>query len=245
MRRALGLVPAWSHLDWRLSKVLKSIGLPYVQLHGCSDLPKARSRLLSDAMRTPAEVFVLIDSDMVPTPEHFDRLVNSEKLDASNAISGCYLVGTGDRVAAAADAPLEVTIGGDTRYVDVAFAGAGFAAVDRRSVEMLDQGLPLVRDPQGDTWRPYFVPFLLDQGPEAGGEHIYVPEDYSFWWRLKAIAKTQLWLDTSVAVGHAKLSVLVPKGRVKTLGDDVQNAPSSDLPWRDLDYAWVNRSTGP
>jgi hypothetical protein len=43
----------------------------------------------------------------------------------------------------------------------------------------------------------------------------YVPEDYSFWWRVRTLAKATFWLDTHLPVGHVKTSVLVPEGKLE------------------------------
>lgn len=222
--RPLVLIPAYSHLDWRLADVLKRTGVPYMHVHGCSDLPRARSRLLDDALATKANVFILVDADMTPTPEHFGQMVESPLLDADNAVSGCYLVQPG-RLAAVIPEEEEIEIGGEKRFVKILLAGCGFAAIHRDTVVRLKEALPAVRDPTGGEWCPYFLPFVLEQSlPDETVVRQYIPEDYSFWYRLHTVAKATLWLDTHVAVGHVKQNVLLPQGKVRTLGDSVDKS---------------------
>jgi hypothetical protein len=86
--RSLALIPAYSHIDWRLLESLRKLGIPYIHVHGCSDLVRARSRLLGDGMRTQADRFLFIDSDTVATPDEIVRLAESERLSETSAVSG-------------------------------------------------------------------------------------------------------------------------------------------------------------
>jgi len=206
--RVLALVPASSHLDARLLDALRRTKIRYLQVIGCSDLPRARSRLLADGMKTGAETFLFIDSDVVPTAEDIIRLIDSPKLSADSAVSGCYLARTNHVAAVPLDSP-ELHIGGEPRFVRGIVAGMGFAAVTRPLVERMNQAEPVVRDSTGELWNPLFLPFVMQIEHEGESLREYVPEDYSFWWRLRAAGGT-LWLDTHLCVGHVKPTVLMP-----------------------------------
>jgi hypothetical protein len=169
-------------------------------------------------MKTDADVFVFVDADVIPTPADFAALVQSEKLNSGNAVSGCYLAGTG-RLAAVPAGPSSVSIGGEPRFVRLVVAGMGFSAVHRDTVERLERHSRMVRDPTGETWYPHFLPAVLNRVAEDGNDGRdgaeYLPEDYAFWWRVQAVAGAELWLDTHLAVGHVKESILVPSGVVE------------------------------
>jgi hypothetical protein len=125
--KPLALIPAYSHIDHRLVRVLRGLGIPYMELYGCSDLVKARSSLLSEALKTDADRFLLIDSDILPSAEDVMALAESPKLDQSNAVCGCYVTGQVDHLAAyAANGPVE--LGGKERFVEMIVGGLGFAA---------------------------------------------------------------------------------------------------------------------
>lgn len=184
--------------------------MPYLQVHGCSDLVRARSRLLTDGMKTPADRFILIDSDMGPTADDLVSLATSERVGPTSAVSGCYVTETGT-VAAVTEGIDSACTHGDPRFIPLLVAGLGFAAVSRTTVETIAEAIGTVRDKSGEQWHPFFLPFVLDHNlPDGTRTREYVPEDYSFWWRMKTIAKAKLWLDTHLAVGHLKQQLLMP-----------------------------------
>jgi|GEM_PF-3843001 len=218
MNEVIALIPAFSHVHWRLAEALRKAHMPIIMVHGCSDLVRARSRLLCDALKTRADTFLFIDADIMATPEQLLELAQSKKVDEFNCVTGCYFVRPGHLAAVPNDPEAEIHIFGDERYLPAVVAGMGFAAVHRSTIEKIRASEPVVRDPGGDEWTPFFLPFVLKH--EVDGEVVneYVPEDYSFWWRIKMAAKAQLWLDTALPVGHVKENVLMPKGTVASLG---------------------------
>lgn len=188
--------------------------MPCLHVYGCSDLVRARSRLLCDGLATEADRFLFIDADTAASPEDIVRLAEHEKLKPESAVTGGYLTADG-KIAAVPTQPVDVDVGGDTRYVELLVAGMGFAAVERRTIETLNTSMAPVRDKTGETWRPYFLPFVLEyELPDGTKAREYVPEDYAFWWRVRTMASCTLWLDTHLPVGHVKESVLMPRGRM-------------------------------
>lgn len=211
--RPLALIPAYSQIDWRIAEALRECNIPCLPMFGCSDLPRARSVLLTEAMQTDRDVFLMIDADIVVQPQQLMQLVNSEKLDTNNAVSGTYLVGP-NQVAAVPELPDDIQIHGPQRYLKFLVAGLGLAAVHRSTIARLDQVLEPVFDAAGGRWVPYCVPFVLEQALPGGSKsRQYIAEDHSFWWRLRTAAGTTCWLDTHVAAGHAKQAVFTPERR--------------------------------
>ena len=215
MNEAMALIPAFSHVNWRLADALRRARMPCMHVHGCSDLVRARSRLLCDGLKTRADVFLFIDADIVASPEQLLELAQSSLVDEDNSVSGCYLSRPGHLAGIPSDPDASIVIGGEKRYVQALVAGMGFAAVHRASIERIQVSEPVVRDFAGDQWTPFFLPFIL-QHEQPNGNPIkeYVSEDYAFWWRLKMAGKTQLWLDTHLAVGHIKENILLPAGEI-------------------------------
>lgn len=165
-------------------------------------------------MKTPADRFLFIDADTAATPDDIVRLAESEKLSEKSAVSGCYLTSKGTVAAV----PVEATgarIGGEPRFRELLVAGMGFSAITRETVNLMDPHIEPVRDATGEVWRPYFLPFVLEFDlPGVGMTREYVPEDYSFWWRVRTLAKATVWLDTHLPVGHVKTQVLIPSGEL-------------------------------
>ena len=202
---ALVIIPAYSHIDHRLMAALLEARLPLLPLHGSSDLPRARSLLISLALTREPERVIFVDSDVVPTAAQLVELATSELVTAEQALTGLYpirdiratvrggatwAVDAVDPEAAAAGAPVFAAN----------WAGLGFAAVSAASLRRVGETLP---DIVGDErpWKPYCVPFFDGQ---AGR---YYPEDRSLWWRL-ARTGTRLVASSALKVGHVASVVL-------------------------------------
>jgi hypothetical protein len=204
----LAVIPAFSHIDWRLHECLERLNLPILHLHGCSDLPQARSFLLSQALESDATSFLLVDADMVPTPEQVELLLSSPRLGEGSAVTGAYL----NKHRAFAFQPKDRTrtlkLHGSPRFVECVGAGLGLAAVHRASLERLRAQLPELLD-KGSRWYPFCMPRTLSDPQVTGGRTVYLSEDYGFWHDLRTLGRTELWLDTHVAVSHLVTAPLV------------------------------------
>jgi hypothetical protein len=207
--KPLVLIPAYSHVDWRLQQVLAAARMPVMHFYGSSDLVKARSVLLSDALRSEHDRFVLIDADMIPTVEQIRMLVESPRLDSDNAVTGAYYT----RSHALAFKPRDVgepfTLPNSSRFVEGWGAGLGFSIVSRASLERASERLPLLHDDK--DWWPFCLPQLVSDQEFTAGKVAYCSEDMSFWWNLRQLARVTLWLDTHLAIGHLMTSPVVPK----------------------------------
>jgi hypothetical protein len=208
--KPFALIPAYSHVDHRLSEALGRAGVPYHAFHECSDLPKCRSQLISAGLaQTDADVFLLIDSDMAPTAEHIAALLASPLLTATSAVTGGYVTRMGSLACRPKDLTRAVDIGtpGST---ELEAAGLGFCAVTRASLEVLGLGLPVIADEKAGPWRPFCVPFV----ETAEGVGRYYPDDWALWARLATVGVT-LWLDNALLVPHILREPRVPlPGRV-------------------------------
>lgn len=212
---ALVIIPAYSHIDHRLMAALLEARLPILPLHGSSDLPRARSMLISLALERDPERVLFVDADVVPTAAQLRELAESPLVTPEQALTGLYpirdtratvrgghtwAVDAVDPEAAAAGAPVFATN----------WAGLGFAAVSAESLRRVGETLP---DIVGDEvpWKPYCVPFfesgaVVDTMPEIWPARYY-PEDRSLWWRL-ARTGTRLAASASLKVGHVASVVL-------------------------------------
>lgn len=210
--KPFALIPAYSHVDHRLLDALGRAGIPHHAFHECSDLPKARSQLLSAALReTDADVFLLIDSDMTPTPEHIAAILASPKLGPADAVSGAYSTRMGTLACRPKDLGVVIELG-SPGFTELEAAGLGFCAITRASLEALAEWLPEVVEDGGERWWPLCVPFLDTNHAERTTR--YYPDDYSLWRRL-AEAGVSLWLDNALLVPHIIREPRVPlPGRV-------------------------------
>lgn len=214
MAKPFALIPAYSHVDHRLTAALVHAGVPYHAFYECSDLPKARSQLLSAGLaQTDADVFLLIDSDMTPTVEHIAAVLASPKLTATSAVTGGYVTRMGSLACRPKDLAASVELGAPG-FTELEAAGLGFCAVTRASLERLAAVLPEVPDAQSGPWRPFCVPFVdleTTLGERVGR---YYPDDWALWARLAGVG-VSLWLDNALLIGHVLREPRVPvPGRV-------------------------------
>jgi len=204
--KVLALTPAFSHIDHTLAEALRAKGIRSVALVGCSDLVKARSILLSQALSSDAEAFLLVDADMVVTSQHLDAILQSEKVTPTDAVTGAYLSKQGSLCAVPIGRdPIE--IGGSPRFHPCFAAGLGFSVVHRQSLETARTKLIELSEVGRFPWWPFCLPKIVDAAFGIAGNR-YLGEDYSFWHTLRQLAGVQLWLDTHCAIGHLSLMPL-------------------------------------
>lgn len=196
---AVAIIPAYSHIDWRLRAALDAAGVVFYAVHECSDLPLVRSRLLTFALeQTEANTIVLLDSDAAPTPEQLIRLIESPRLDREHAVTGCYQLRNGRLSFLPQDQSITVELR-RPGSIELETSGLGFCAIRRESLWAMAQQLPRV-DSCGEWW-PFCVPFV--EGTT------YYADDGSLWERARR-AGTTLWLDPDLVVDHVVLSPLRP-----------------------------------
>lgn len=200
--KTLVIIPAYSHVDYRLGAALAEAGLAPLVQHGCSDLVRCRSWLLSVALtETDADVIVMIDSDVVPTPDDLRRLVGSPRLSATGAVSGVYQTRRGRLAFTPRDTEATYQLG-EPGFVECTHAGLGFAAVTRESLQRCADSLPKCVEADGAEWWPFALPIV--EGTT------YTAEDGAVWRRL-ADTGTTLWVDLELTVRHVFAQPVLPR----------------------------------
>lgn len=179
-------------INRRLREALKGSGLPWLPVYGMSDLPRARSLLITRALRLQAEVVVFIDADIAATAEQITRLAAHPRLTGTGAVTGRYAARSGQAWTCDADPDHPEPDG----CLPARTAGLGFAVVSRASLLRVADTLPELED-EGEKWRPYCLPFI----GERDGKPKYFAEDIALWARLAATG-TRLWADPGLTVGH-------------------------------------------
>jgi hypothetical protein len=197
MSNALALIPALTHVDDRLQAALTEVGVPILPFFRCSDLGKARSQLLTRGLEeSGVDVFLLIDSDIVPTADQIRRLLGSPRLTGHEAVTGAYALRDGRTAFLPVDLDTPVMLGAPG-HRELSYAGLGFAAIRREALTDIARELPRVGAP-GGAWVPFCVPDLLwGEGETAE----YLPDDYVLWHHHREQGGT-LWLDQELLVAH-------------------------------------------
>ena len=200
--RVAVIIPAYSHVDHRLASALGAAGLVPIVQHGCSDLVRCRSALLSYALTdTDAEVIVMVDSDVVPTPADLRRLVGSPRLGAQGAVSGVYSTRRGRLAFTPRDQEKAYQLG-EPGFVECTHAGLGFGAVTRESLQRCADSLPKCVETDGAEWWPFALPIVEGS--------TYTAEDGAVWRRL-ADTGTKLWVDLELVVRHVFAQPVLPR----------------------------------
>lgn len=198
--QAIITLPVRDHINGALRSSLDACGLPWLPVYGMSDLPRARSVLLSQALAHGADRILCIDADIVATPGQILALVNHPRVSGDGAVTGLYALRSGK--AWACHAPDSKDESDGCRRAE--FAGLGFACISRASLLRLRDNLTTLEDPEVGQWWPFCVPFL----ERRHGRREYCADDVSLWRRLTS-SGTQLWADTSLVVGHQTLTTLM------------------------------------
>ncbi len=201
--QALAIIPAYSHIDYRLMNALLEAHIPIMPLFGSSDLPRARSILISHALTKGAQRLLFIDSDIIPTAAQLVELATSPLVTPKQALTGLYpirdtrstiaggaswAVDAVDQEAAAAGAPVFAAN----------WAGLGFAAIHHDSLSRVAETLPQINGDE-TPWRPYCVPAVVGS--------TYYSDDRVLWRRL-AQTGTQLVASNGLKVGHVSSVVM-------------------------------------
>lgn len=199
--KALIITPAYSHAHHQLHAAIGASGLPWLPLYERSDLPRARSVLVTRALELGAEVVVFVDADTVPAPGALAALVAAGR--PGRAVLGIYELRDGrlsvEPEEGAADAAASA-IARNERFA-VRWGGLGLAAAHADDLRRVGETLPLIRDPDV-TWRPYCVPFVRD------GQ--YHADDRSLCTRLRD-AGVELVADPTIIALHAVTRLVAPQ----------------------------------
>lgn len=194
------ITPAYNQVDYRLERAVHASGIPSLVLHQHSDLPRVRSVLIEQALRTPAERIILIDADTVASVEVLRELASSPEVTPGRALWGMYPLREGDRWSVnpedEAEADLAIREG---RGFRVRTGGLGLCAIHRESLLRLGETLPVVVEAEGLRWRPFCVPFV------RGSD--YYADDGSLCVRLRE-SGTELWCDSRLRAGHVVETVI-------------------------------------
>lgn len=199
---ALITLPVRDHINRVLRSSLDECALPWLPLYEMSDLPRARSYLVTQALATRAKRVLFVDADIVASAAELRRLAQHPLVTDLDAVTGLYSLRNGSTWAC--HAPDEALV--DGRYRRAEYAGLGFACVSRTSLMRVRESLPTLKDEHVGDWWPFCVPFIEAQS-------LYCADDVSLWRRL-AMSNTQLWADTSLVVGHvAAVTLRSPLGK--------------------------------
>lgn len=208
--KALVITPAYSPPGYRTTEVMRASGLPWAQLNEHSDLVRARGALISRGLRSGAERLILLDADVVPTPEQLRWLAETPEVTPERGVWGMYPSRSRRNWSIDAldadDAKRCVAVGGLT---EIRWGGLGFCAVHRESLRRVEamleaEGNGPITEEGGVEWHPFCLPFIEDGS--------YLPDDRSLCRRL-SYSGTRLFASGDLKAGHAVTALLTEPDR--------------------------------
>lgn len=198
--KALIITPAYIDICRELRAAILGAGIPVLPAFEHSDLPRIRSMLITQALTSApsaVERLLLVDADIVPTAGQLLELATSPLVTPDSALTGLYPTRDGKRWAVHARDPEDP---GRSSAFEAEWAGLGFCAIHRQSLERVAAATPQVYpDGGGSGWTPFCVPTLVPG--------LYLPDDRALWYRLEC-AGVRLWADSGLKVGHLIRAIL-------------------------------------
>ena len=159
---------------------------------------RARAIAASNFLRSDADVFLSVDSDIVFDPADAIRLCE-QAVELGHMIGGVYVT-RGDSPRSAVPLPEEIVFADDQPLVETRWLSTGFMAIPRVVVETMTNRLltHLCAQESDQPWYPYFDPFDVPD-PKAG--RMYLSEDWAFCERAKSDG-FKCFIDPTIRLGH-------------------------------------------
>lgn len=183
---------------------LSGIGWRFMPTAGDALISRARSKIVSSwHTQTADDVFLMVDDDLIFSPDDAERVVNLARTTRSIACAA-YPVADGGHTAVRPLNGSIMTFGPDEAPVEVEYAATGFLACHRDVIDVLAPTLELTHPDQEWSFRPYFLPMVAPMRA-ASGEMVpaYLSEDWAFCLRARQ-AGFKIWLDQTVRLSHLK-----------------------------------------
>lgn len=153
---------------------------------------------------TADDVFLMVDDDIVFTPEDAERLVTKCR-EGYDVIAAAYPVRDGGHLAVRALPGADratVAFGPGTEPVEMRHVGTGFFAVHRRVLDALIPTLPLCHAATEFAYWPVFA-FRIVEDEAAGGWN-NLTEDYNLCEMVRDLG-FKVWVDPSIMLQHLGL----------------------------------------
>jgi hypothetical protein len=200
--KALIVTPAYSHAHHLLGQAIARSGLRWLPLYEHSDLVRARSILLTLALREGADVLVLVDADVIPGPGVLEAVAAAPTPE--RAVFGIYTQRDGKRLSVEPLGGADEAAGAMARGepFPIVFGGLGLVAIHAESLVRVAATLPAVHEPEL-SWAPFCLPFVRGT--------TYHGDDRALCARLRD-AGVELVADPRLDVRHAVTTLVGRRG---------------------------------
>lgn len=201
--------PVWrqTEMEWHVSMtqfyaLAFNLGLHFFDYPMIGDalIQRSRSRSASDFLKTDAQVFVQVDSDIAFSP--LDILKIAEATFTHDIVGGAYTKRMQEKTQLALRTynPTVIEFTEQAELTEVEYLSGGFYAVHRRVLEKLlkthADELPLCHAKEDA-----FYPFFHDKFKVLDDNTLMLSEDWAFFERCRE-AGYKCYVDPSVRLGH-------------------------------------------
>jgi len=167
--------------------------------YGDGYIPRARGIIVSKWYRQTADdVFLMIDDDIVFSPDDANRLVQLCR-EGHDIICAAYPIRDGAHLAIATLDSKTIHFNPSEPPREIRFAATGFIAVHRRVIDALVKTLPLCHANQDWAYWPMFGGMVIKERDPV--EHVDLSEDWAFCQRAVDLG-FKIWLDPGIRLGH-------------------------------------------
>ena len=177
-------------------------GYPVYELPHCGNIDIARSVLASRALAAGSKELFWIDGDVIFDPQDVEKLRSHDLPFAC----GIYVKrGMAQLACCCLDETTKITLGARGGLQEIRFSGFGFVSTKAEVYEKVQKKflMPACRPYLEQAVTPYFMPAVIHER----GEPWYLPEDYSFCWRVSACG-VKIMADTTIKLGHVSRKIL-------------------------------------
>lgn len=163
--------------------------------HGDALISRARSLVASQWWcQTKDDVFVMVDSDIIFTPDGIEQLVQHCR-DGLDIVVAGYPSRNGQFLTSQALDPVM----SDAPLIELRYAASGCMAVHRRVLDSLIPNMPLCHPKSPVAFWPLFMPMVAMDEDDLP---VYLSEDYAFTRRARIDAGMHAWMDPHVRISH-------------------------------------------
>ena len=165
--------------------------IPYAWSRG-TDRAHVMSILLTEALTTSADAFLLLSADLLLSVEAIDRLTSSPVLADGDCISGECPIGANELGEPPPDSAIR-----SSAIAQVEWTHTFFSGIPRATIQSVSAQLPEIARSPNAPWRPFGLPFI---GEIRHGTYEYFGPDRAFWWRMRTLGGSRLWIDNDNSV---------------------------------------------
>lgn len=185
---------------------------------------KARSRSIAASRfltQTEAKYLIFVDSDILFTPEHMERMFEDLKA-GYDLIAGLFPVRGGTQPSSHG---YEKRFMLDGKIHEFEYLSSGFMGISRNLLEKIRDTLPLMHPNDIKFWS-----FFEERQMPDREEPIFLSEDYDFCEKARSVG-VKVYIDTAIQLGHIGAKVYTLQDVVDHYNKNVKGKPehSTDM----------------